>query len=40
MLSVKYFFKHSRVYRLDRHRFFSQLEILWSYHVEEGNLNM
>lgn len=40
MLSVKYFFKHSRVYCLERCRFISQLEILWICHLEEGNLYM
>lgn len=40
MLSVKYFFKHSRVYCLERCRFISQLEILQIYHLEEGNLYM
>lgn len=38
MLSVKYFFKHSRVYCLEGCRFISQ--ILWIYHLEEGNLYM
>lgn len=34
------FFKHSRVYCLERYRFISQLETLWIYHLEEGNLYM
>lgn len=40
MLSVKYFFKHSRVYCLEGCRFISQFEILWSYHLDEGNSYM
>lgn len=40
MLSVKCFFKHSRVYCLERCRFISQLKILWIYHLEENNLYM
>lgn len=40
MLSVKYVFKHSRGYCLERCRFISQPEILWICHLEEWNLYM